>query len=47
MLQLQNNKARLFCSRKYSYLGDDRNTPEGLEMLANLYLEYIEEIGMS
>jgi hypothetical protein len=47
MLQLRNNKAHLFCGRKYSYLGDDRNAPEGLEMLEHLYLEYIEEIDMS
>ena len=46
-LQLQTNKARLFCDYEYSYLGHDRNTPEGSEMLENLYLEYIEEIGMS
>ena len=30
-----------------SYSGHDRNASEGLDMLENLYLEYIEEIGMS
>ena len=46
-LQSRTNKAHLFCGCGYSYLGHDRNTPGGSEMLANLYLEYIEEIGTS
>ena len=41
------SKAHLSRGREYSYLGHDRNTPGGSEMLANLYLEYIEEIGTS
>ena len=51
MLQSWTDKTCLFCGREYSYLGHDRNTPRGLEILANLYsnlyLEYIEEIGKS
>ena len=46
-IQLRTNKARLFCGYECSYLGQDRNTPGGSEMLENLYLKYIEEIGMS
>jgi len=47
MLQLWTTKACLFCGHGYSYSGHDRNASEGLEMLENLYLEYIEEIGTS
>ena len=46
-LQSWTTKAHLFCGHGYSYLGHDRNASKGLEMLENLYLEYIEEIGTS
>ena len=36
-VQSQTNKACLFCSHEYSFLGHDRNTPGGIQMLANLY----------
>src|ERR1700730_17012197 len=36
-VQSQTNKACLFCSHEYSFLGHDRNTPGVIQMLANLY----------
>ena len=47
LIQLQTTKAHLFCGLGYSYFGHDRNTSWGSEMLENIYLECIEEIGMS
>ena len=47
MIQLQTIKAHLFCNCGYFYLGHDRNNSGGSEMLENIYLECIEEIGTS
>jgi hypothetical protein len=47
VIQLRTAKAHLFCGRGHSYSGHDRSAPGGSEMLGNLYLEYIEEIGTS
>ena len=44
-LQSWTIKACLFCGCGYSYLGHDRNNSRGSEMLENIYLECIEEIG--
>ena len=46
-IQFRTTKAHLFCGRGYSYLGHDRNNSGGSEMLENIYLECIEEIGTS
>ena len=47
VVQSQTIETHLFCGCEYSYLGHDRNNSRGSEMLENIYLECIEEIGMS